>query len=87
MTTITPTQVADAIMTSTFPSAADIRSSFSSCECPSDASGPWDCCDCPVHGEEACAEMEAQYKSEMAAENAWLHHAENQGWNDDPRGD
>jgi hypothetical protein len=56
------------------------------CDCADDARGWWDCVDCAVHGAEARAEGDAEHKSEMDAENAWLRHAENQGFYDDDRG-
>lgn len=56
------------------------------CKCPTPARGWWDCLDCPVHGKAASDEGAAEQASEIAAENAWLTHAENQGWDDDPRG-
>jgi hypothetical protein len=43
--------------------------------------------DCPLHGEENEKDLAAEHAAEMAAENAWLHHAENAGFYDDPRGD
>lgn len=46
------------------------------CACPSDATGPWDCIECPVHGERAAKECEAEHRAEMQAENAWLRAAE-----------
>jgi hypothetical protein len=46
------------------------------CTCPFNVSGPWDCVDCARHGEAAQADMEAEAKAEMDAENAWLRHAE-----------
>ena len=47
------------------------------CTCPADAAGPWDCTECPAHGEAANIEVEAQAKAEMDAENGWLRAAEN----------
>jgi len=47
------------------------------CECPDDASGPWDCTECPLHGEEMEKELAAMHQSEIDAENAWLRAAEN----------
>lgn len=56
------------------------------CTCPEDAFWPWDCIDCPDHGETADAEAQAQQQAEIDAEYAWLRAAENAGWDDDPRG-
>jgi len=47
------------------------------CNCPSDATGPWDCMDCPTCGEAASAAAQAEAEAEQRAENAWLHAAEN----------
>jgi hypothetical protein len=49
------------------------------CTCPADAAGPWDCLDCEVHGEADAKALDAMHASEIAAENAWLTHAENAG--------
>jgi hypothetical protein len=46
------------------------------CTCPFDASGPWDCTECARCGEAAQREMHEQQEAEIAAENAWLRHAE-----------
>lgn len=46
------------------------------CTCPTEARGPWDCLDCPVHGAECEAELAAEQKAEIDAENAWLRAAE-----------
>lgn len=55
---------------------AQFRAITLACTCPEDAAGPWDCVDCPLHGAEAAAEVEAQHKSETDAENGWLRAAE-----------
>lgn len=46
------------------------------CTCPRDARGPWDCLDCPRHGELAAQDVEAQAKAEINAEYGWLRAAE-----------
>jgi hypothetical protein len=51
------------------------------CECPDDARGPWDCCECQLHGEAMQAECAAEQQAECDAENAWLRAAENHDYN------
>lgn len=58
-----------------------LRDSLAKCSCPANARGPWECLDCPVHGAEASADVEAEARSEQQAESAWLRAAENQGYN------
>jgi hypothetical protein len=53
------------------------------CSCPSPTAPPKDCLGCLVHGEDA--EHALQQESEIAAENAWLRHAEYDPRMDDPR--
>lgn len=53
------------------------------CTCPLEASGPWDCTQCPAHGADAIEELNLMHQDEIAAENAWLYHAENTYY--DPR--
>lgn len=55
----------------------EITMTGTTCTCPPDAAGPWDCFDCELHGEAAEAEVAAQARSEMDAENGWLRAAEN----------
>lgn len=56
------------------------------CDCPDGVDYPWDCANCPLHGQDALAECDAIQQSEIAAENGWLVAAESGGWADDPRG-
>ena len=53
-----------------------IRAARATCECPHDASSPWDCTECPVHGAEAIEDCQQEQDAEMAAENAWCRAAE-----------
>lgn len=55
---------------------AEFRATTVGCECPNEVSGPWDCYDCPVHGEDARLESEREQQAEIYAENAWLRYAE-----------
>ncbi len=49
------------------------------CTCPGDGTDTiFDALECPIHEAEALAECEAEQAAEIAAENAWLRHAENQ---------
>lgn len=56
------------------PETIPARTPF--CQCPEHPRGWWDCTDCPEHGEAASREGDAEHAAEMAAENAWLRHAE-----------
>lgn len=54
---------------------AHFRATTRGCECPDNAQ-VWHCVDCPIHGKDAEAELEAQHAAEIWAENAWLRAAE-----------
>lgn len=53
------------------------------CSCPSPSAPPKDCVGCLVHGLDA--EHALEQESEIAAENAWLRHAEYDPRMDNPR--
>lgn len=52
------------------------------CTCTEATSRPEDALDCPVCGPSAAEFLQAEQESEIAAENAWLVHAE-RGTQDD----